>query len=77
MNVTSPCSSASISHKQFGSKSFRFKGPRSYHCKGTLHHRGGGITSIRGQECHLEKWESDENIVRDQAIYDSFIKIKY
>ncbi len=62
MNVTSPCSSTSILHKKFGSKSFGSKGPKRYHGKGTLHHKGGGIASIRGQECHLKKWESDENI---------------
>jgi hypothetical protein len=77
MNITSPCSSTSISHKQFGSKSFRFKGHISYHSKGTLHRKGGGIASIKSQECHLEKWESDKNIARDQAIYDLFIKIEY
>jgi len=75
MNVTSLCSSTSISHKQFGSKSFGSKRHGSYHRKGTLHHRGGGIASIRGQECHLEKRESNENTTRDQVIYDSFIKV--
>lgn len=50
MNVTSPCFSTSISHKQFGSKSFEFKGPKSYHYKRTLHHRGGGIASIKGSK---------------------------
>jgi hypothetical protein len=77
LNITSPCSSTSISRKQFGSKSFGSKGHGSYHGKGTLHHRGGGIASIRGQECHLEKWESDENTSRDQIIYYSFIKVEY
>jgi hypothetical protein len=70
MNVTSPCSSTSISHKQFGSKSFFWsKGHINYHGKGTLHCIDGGITSIKSQECHSKKWESDKNIARDKAIY--------
>jgi len=77
MNVTSPCSSTSISHKQFGSKKIGSKGHGSYHGKRTFHHRGGGIASIKCQECHLEKWESDENTTRDQVIYDYFIKVEY
>jgi hypothetical protein len=49
------------------------RGYKSYHGKGTFHHKGGGFGTfwniLRGvREAHSNIWENDGNIVGDHVI---------